>query len=94
MTSEMQKLIAGENYRPGDPELVEARARAKELMALYNATTVSDGEKRGLILDKLLGGRGKDAPSARPYTSTMAPTSFSATTSSSTMAAPSSTFAL
>jgi maltose O-acetyltransferase len=30
-------MIAGELYDPGDPELVAARARARELLARYNA---------------------------------------------------------
>ena len=71
MKTEMEKMIAGENYPPGDPELVAARARAQELMAAYNATTLamptnahrySTNSRRP----------GKAAPSARPSISTMA----------------------
>ena len=67
MKTEMEKMIAGENYRPGDPELVAARARAQQLMAAYNATTVADGDKRAPILDDLLGGRGKDCAIRAPF---------------------------
>ncbi|MEM1374196.1 MAG: sugar O-acetyltransferase [Pseudomonadota bacterium] len=65
--TEMDKMIAGELYHPGDPELVAARARAQELMAAYNATTVADGVKRGPILDALLGGRGRDCAVRAPF---------------------------
>ncbi|MEM6275975.1 MAG: sugar O-acetyltransferase [Pseudomonadota bacterium] len=65
--TEMEKMIAGELYRPGDPELVAARARAQELMAAYNVTTVAEGAKRAPILDALLGGRGRDCAIRAPF---------------------------
>ena len=36
--SEMERMLAGEPYRPADPELVAARKRAKALCARYNAS--------------------------------------------------------
>ncbi|MEL7299948.1 MAG: sugar O-acetyltransferase [Pseudomonadota bacterium] len=60
-------MIAGDLYRPGDAELVAARARAQELMAAYNRTTVSDGDARRPILDELLGSRGKDCAIRAPF---------------------------
>ncbi|MEM1233794.1 MAG: sugar O-acetyltransferase [Pseudomonadota bacterium] len=63
----MEKMIAGELYRPGDPELAMARARAQDLMAAYNVTSVSDGDTRGPILDALLGGRGRGCAIRAPF---------------------------
>ncbi|MEM1235887.1 MAG: sugar O-acetyltransferase [Pseudomonadota bacterium] len=65
--TEMEKMIAGELYHPGDPELVAGRIRAQKLMAEYNATTVADEEKRGPILDTLLGSHGKDCAIRTPF---------------------------
>ena len=48
-------MLAGEPYRPGDPELVAMRARCQRLMAAYNATTVSDGDVRRPLLAEMLG---------------------------------------
>jgi maltose O-acetyltransferase len=38
MTSERERMLGGELYHAFDPELVAARARARELLARYNAT--------------------------------------------------------
>ncbi len=38
MTSEKQKMMAGELYDPGDPELCEDRKRAQRLMSRFNVT--------------------------------------------------------
>jgi maltose O-acetyltransferase len=35
--TEREKMLAGELYEPGDPELVEGRARARRLAWAYNA---------------------------------------------------------
>lgn len=51
--SEREKMLAGELYLPGDPELVAMRARAQALMRDYNATIVSDGAARAPILAEL-----------------------------------------
>lgn len=51
-------MITGDFYRPGDLDLVAARARAQTLMRDYNATTVSDTASRKPILDALLGSYG------------------------------------
>jgi maltose O-acetyltransferase len=37
MSTERAKMVAGELYDPADPELVAARARARELLSSYNA---------------------------------------------------------
>ena len=51
-------MIAGELYRPGDPELVAARKRAQLLMRDYNATVYGDDDRRAAILADLLGTNG------------------------------------
>ena len=37
MTSERERMLAGELYRASDPELLAARARARRVVARYNA---------------------------------------------------------
>ena len=56
MQSEMQKMVAGALYDPGDPELVAARQEAQRLMAEYNATIYGQSAERRVILGQLLGG--------------------------------------
>ena len=56
--SEKDRMIAGDLYRPGDPELVAGRARAQALMRDYNATIYGEAEARAPILEALLGGYG------------------------------------
>ena len=53
--TEREKMLAGEPYRPGDPELVTMRARCQRLMAAYNATTVNDGDVRRPLMAELFG---------------------------------------
>lgn len=54
MPSELDKMIAGQLYHPGDPDLAAARRRAQALMQQYNATIFGDPERRR-ILRTLLG---------------------------------------
>ena len=53
-----RRMIAGELYRPGDPELVAERAAAQRFMRVYNATTVEDGASRRPLLAAHLGAVG------------------------------------
>ena len=53
--SELEKMRAGEPYRPGDPELVAMRKRAQRLMRDYNQTVYGDDEERAAILKALFG---------------------------------------
>lgn len=53
--TEREKMIAGEFYRPGDPDLVAARKRAQALTRAYNATTYGEDDVRRPLLDALLG---------------------------------------
>ena len=52
--SERQKMIAGEPYDPGDPELQADQAAAKQWMARYNAAmAASPAERRDLLRQRL-----------------------------------------
>jgi len=53
MSSDRQKMLAGEMYDPLDPELVAARERARDLCAALNATRDRDGDERRRILGEL-----------------------------------------
>ena len=55
MRSERQKMLAGEPYDPLDPELVSARARARDLCQDLNLTRESDDAERRRILGELFG---------------------------------------
>ena len=56
--SEREKMLADQPYRSSDPELVQARQRARLLTARFNATSPLDPEQRHTILRDLLGGVG------------------------------------
>lgn len=58
MPTEKQKMIAGDLYRAGDPELMRDRSLSQALQRQYNTTIVSDSDQRKIILDQWLGGRG------------------------------------
>ena len=53
--TEREKMIAGELYRPDDPELVQLRLRARRLTRLFNATTEEEPERRQELLRELFG---------------------------------------
>ena len=54
-------MISGAPYRASDPELVEGRLRAQELLALYNATAPRATGERTAILHELFGALGDGA---------------------------------
>ena len=58
MKTERQKMLAGELYDPFDPELVAARAHARDLCQALNATREGEQEERGRILRGLFGAGG------------------------------------
>ena len=60
-------MVAGELYRADDPELVDARARARILTAQYNATTPDDAVGRRAVLEELLGEAGPDVWIEPPF---------------------------
>ena len=55
MTSEKERMLAGELYDPRAPALVAERERARELLRLYNRTTETDYGVRASVLEELLG---------------------------------------
>lgn len=52
--TEKEKMICGQLYNALDPELRMLNIRARELTYQYNATMSREGEKRAVILGKLL----------------------------------------
>lgn len=52
--SEKQKMLAGELYYPGDPEILADQAAAKAWMVRYNAAlAASPDERRALLAERL-----------------------------------------
>ncbi len=58
MKTERQKMLDGELYDPLDPELVAARARARDLCQALNATREAEQQERRSILTNLFGAGG------------------------------------
>lgn len=67
MTSEREKMLAGELYDALDPELVQARARARELTKKLGATGASEEQRRREILKELFGRGGESAWIEPPF---------------------------
>ena len=63
--TEREKMVAGELYRPGDPELVAARKRAQRLLRDYAATVYGDDGRNDILRD-LFGGLGQDCAVRAP----------------------------
>ncbi len=55
MTSEREKMLAGQMYNALDPELVLARRRARDLCQALNATRDIQTDERAAILRDLIG---------------------------------------
>lgn len=66
LKTEKEKMIAGELYLPGDPELAADRHRAQGLMAAYNKTIVGDASRIQILKD-LLGDPGQGASIRTPF---------------------------
>ena len=86
-----QKTLAGELYRPGDPELQADAAANKAWLARYNAALAAPASGRHALLSEHFGHFGRDAAIRPPSFATMATTSTSATRCSSISTASSST---
>jgi maltose O-acetyltransferase len=65
MSSEKEKMLAGELYMANDRELVAAHLRAQEILTRFNATSADSDEGRRRYLEKLLGQIG-DAAVVKP----------------------------
>ena len=67
MRTEKEKMLAGELYDPLDPELVQARERARDLCQDLNATRERDQEARRRILKELFGRGGESVWMQPPF---------------------------
>ena len=67
MRTEKHKMLAGESYDALDPELVEARERARDLCYDLNATREREQEPRRRILTELLGSGGDSVWMQPPF---------------------------
>ena len=65
--TEREKMLAGELYDCGDPELLDRWHLAKDLAAAYNRTASADLAEKDRILAQLLGGRGKNLWITPPF---------------------------
>lgn len=65
--TEREKMLAGELYDCGDPELLDRWHKAKDLAAAYNRTASADLAEKDRILAQLLGGRGKNLWITPPF---------------------------
>ncbi|HEX3600436.1 MAG TPA: sugar O-acetyltransferase [Lacipirellulaceae bacterium] len=67
MTTEREKMLAGELYGPQDPELQAARARARDLCNDLAATREADRAERLRIVGELFGAIGDDTWIQPPF---------------------------
>ncbi|MEB8093521.1 sugar O-acetyltransferase [Mammaliicoccus lentus] len=65
--SERDKMLAGELYDGGDPELLERWHKAKNLTRDYNQCDSDDLNTKEVILRDLLGGRGQNLWIVAPF---------------------------
>jgi maltose O-acetyltransferase len=65
VSSERERMLAGEMYDPFDPELMTARERARDLCQSLNATREGQHDERRRILRELFG-RGGDTVWMQP----------------------------
>lgn len=65
--TEREKMLAGELYDCGDPELINQWHKAKDLVRDYNQTDSTDSKRKEEILEKLLGGKGKNLWITAPF---------------------------
>jgi len=55
MKTEKQKMLAGELYDPGDPQLIAERRRCRELLKFLNDSREGQDEERKRLLAELFG---------------------------------------
>ena len=65
--SEREKMLAGELYDCGDPELLKQWHKAKDLARDYNMCDSDDKQRKEEILTDLLGGRGDSLWITAPF---------------------------
>jgi maltose O-acetyltransferase len=66
MTSEREKMLAGNLYDAGDTELCELRSKAQRFMKSYNQTIVDDGPVRDALLKSNIGAVGESCEIRSP----------------------------
>jgi maltose O-acetyltransferase len=67
MRTEKQKMLAGELYRAGDPEIQADQAAAKSWMVRYNAALGASAAERRVLLRELLPAVGDGAVIRPPF---------------------------
>jgi maltose O-acetyltransferase len=67
MRTEKQKMLAGEAYRPDDPELAADAQRARDWMARYNTTLAASPDERRVLLRELFAHVGAGAVVRPPF---------------------------
>jgi maltose O-acetyltransferase len=65
--TEREKMVAGELYRPGDPELEAQRAAARRWMLEFNAAFAAPNEQRQALLRARLGSVGAGVDIRSPF---------------------------
>ena len=65
--TEKEKMLAGELYDCGDPELMKLWICGKNLIQKYNSLDYSDKKEQMRILDEVLGSRGKNTQITAPF---------------------------
>ena len=65
--SEREKMLAGEPYRPGTPELQADQAATQEWLARYNASPGLSADARHALLAERLGEAGRGAVVRPPF---------------------------
>ena len=65
--TEKEKMLAGQMYDCGDPELMKIWNLGKNLMQKYNNLDYSDKTGQLKILDNLLGSRGEQIQITAPF---------------------------
>lgn len=67
MSTEQEKMLAGELYNGMAPELLAIRGETRRMLRDYNATLQSDLSHRHQLLSRLLGGAGKNVWIEPPF---------------------------
>lgn len=65
--TEMQKMLSGQLYRPGDPEIQAAQAATKAWLVRYNAASAQPAAERRAILAERLAAVGEGAVIRPPF---------------------------
>lgn len=60
MTTEKEKMLAGEHYEANDPELKALRVAARLKMEAFNRSSIADSKARVAMLKSLLGSTGEN----------------------------------